>query len=225
MVNVAERTGGIAQRKSWRTAACLFNLLQRRWHRLSQLEVGTYVVCRLFPKLTQPTASGWPGHWVRVLGAGGSVLVIGGRLYVYFNLTFSKSGCSFASKRDFLVYVSNSRVYHTSHQCCAFEGYLLTTQCRVYHPYLSVEWIILHFQKSVSFLLFRSVSHSFPEEVWIFSLPSRRIYPLYHSEECITLTIQKSVSLAKPAYSSMVERTLKMRQMSTTMNLDTNIDH
>jgi hypothetical protein len=32
-------------------------------------------------------------------------------------------------------------------------------------------------------------------------------------------TIQKRVSLANPAYSSMVERTLNMRQMSTTMNL------
>ena len=35
----------------------------------------------------------------------------------------------------------------------------------------------------------------------------------------VDLTIQKRVSLANPEYSSMVESTLKIRQMSTTMNL------
>ena len=37
------------------------------------------------------------------------------------------------------------------------------------------------------------------------------------------LTIQKSVSLANPLYSSMVERTLKTRQTRTDINLDTQI--
>ena len=38
-------------------------------------------------------------------------------------------------------------------------------------------------------------------------------------------TIQKRVSLAKPLYSSMVERTLKTRHTRTDINLGTKFDH
>ena len=39
---------------------------------------------------------------------------------------------------------------------------------------------------------------------------------------CLFVTIQKSVSLANVAYSSIVESTLKIRQIRTTMNLKKN---